>query len=220
MDLSAPGLFLYLLFVVTLYASPVVVVLLIVAYRRGRLLRALKTTVLALPAIALAFQLTFYGGLGLASLSYQSQKDHFNELFPDDMTLYDGRIIGHEESRGGFVYTRYQFDVDVFYPEKLELLVPPANVTGAATVELERPKPAIGPAQLAIRNAGSYYSARHDDTPREYLQRHYPGLAGRLTDDPFLILTVYPGRGRSSVTTYNGPAAKHVWRSQMATVDF
>ncbi len=220
MDLSPAGTYLYLLMVVTLYASPLVIIALFVARRKCRTVQVVKGTVIGIPVLAALLQAGFY--LDILSLAFRLESDRafYDKTFPAEVSFYRGRVVGYKTS-GGFTYTRYQFEVDPLLPDVVEITMPPANVTSAAIVRLTSPSPGLpetAGAQLVVRNAGSYYGVG-DAAPKDYFRKHYPEILAYITEDPLLLLSLSPG-GRSSVSKYDGPDAKRPWNHQMARVDF
>jgi len=220
MDLSPPAFYLYLLMVVTLYTSPIIVIALIVGWRKNQLGRTVKGILMTLPVLALVAQVSFHLDLKVLSLRLESDREFYDKTFPEEVAVFDGRIVAHKD-QGGYTYTYYQFEVDAFTPRSLEILMPPPDITSIAMIKLTGRKEAIAgteSAQLVIRNTGSYYNPI-DQTPQEYFRQYYPDVAGEITTDQVMILTLQPG-DNSRVTQFYGKGSDSPWRSQMASVDF
>ena len=219
MDLPPVAFYLYLLMVVTLYASPFVVIALVMGWRRGKLGQTLSGVVVILPLLALIGQAGFYLDLQLVSVDLESEQVFIDRTFPEGVSLYHGRTVGIE-NQNGFLYTRYQFDVQTFSPESLEILMPPTNVTSVASVTLAPPRRDLdGPAsiQLVIRNEADYYNPINK-TPREYFGQYYPKIAGSVSDGTVIILTLKAG-DRSHVNQFENIDGRASWRQQMARVE-
>ena len=182
MELSPLGLFLYLLIVVSLYTSPITIGVLAFGFYKGYFLRALTGVAIALPVIALGVQIAMHVQDKAEVRKYEEQQRELEQLFDATLRgqLIDGHIVGFE-TRYDHEYTRYQFPIDAFAPQVLDILVPPADINGAAWITLASSQVPIEAAQLLIHEP-TVYKESAGDSPADGREPQHPDRGHRLWD--------------------------------------
>ena len=218
MDLSPFGLFLYLLIVVSLYTSPITIGVLAYGFYKGFFLKALAGIAVALPLTAMCVQFTVYVQDKAEVREYEEQQRQLEKMFDATLRgqLINGSIVG-VETRFEQEYTRYQFPIEAFAPEVLDILGPPADINSAAWITLASPQPPVENAQLMIHEP-TVYKDSAGDSPAEHFEKFFPELAPGLTGERVLMLHLLPRS--SQITYYAGAEAKYPWRTQTAYLDW
>lgn len=212
MELSPVGTWFYFLMVVTLYTSPVVVGFLIFALVRKQFAKALAGVLISLPVLALIVQLGFHLTDELEKADVRGKQVRLDEVFgpTNRERLIEGGLVGHAEN-GSYRYARYQFALPEVAPMRLELVVPPTDVTAGTMISLAEPMPAIEPAHLFVFSRGVTRGPQAQ-RPVDYFSEYYPEFKGDLKSDRVLLLYPLPTGGQ--LTYFSGMDNKYPWRTQ------
>jgi len=216
MPMSLTGEFLYFLMVAALYGSPLIVLGLIVAWRRGRVARALKTVALAVPLAALGLQLLAHLDVSVAGIRYDRESDAIAAYLGDPrrMDVVRGSFVGIQQ-HGGLAYRRYQFpSLDARRDALLEVSVPPEGITAIASIRLSddiQPEQAQARLMLWPAHVGLNPAMATD----QFFQEHFPGERSESFGPHTLIVGLRP---RQSIVV-RPSATGSSWRWSDATLE-
>jgi len=217
MPLSGSEQFFYFLFVVLLYGAPLILVALVVAWRRRWMKLALPAITTAVLVGALGMQLGFRVDLQLAAQSYDREGRAIDGFLGDlDGTrVIPGGFVGTEHV-GSLTYTTYQFPLpDDLGTGLMEVSVPPQSVNAVAYIRPAREaQPARETARLILWPDSIELNPAV--VPGEFFERYVPGEAPAAYGVHTLIVGMRP---RRSIVVHPLSTSASRWRWRDALLE-
>lgn len=216
MPLDTLGMYIYFLLLAVLYGSPLILLLLVFRYRQGKLFNGIITVLIAVPLVALALMMGFRLDLWRVGFEHDRQEAQLNETF--DRTAALSKYSGYFESsfiRSDYEYSRYQFE---FGEGRLELVLPPANVTSVADLKfVSTPVDELAEtAQLWLLGTATQYEPVGTDRHAYFKER----LGVPAPEDNVIFMRLYPGSNSSVKYWAVDESGVGRWRYQMLIVDW
>ncbi len=215
MPMSAIGEYFYFLMVVSLYGAPVALLLLVLAWRSGKLRRALVVLVIAPPVIAGIMQASFQLSIVSMSRDYDATQKAIESWIGagDRDHALDGLYLGTVEIRAGVPARHYRFvlpenvgdgSIEVWLPVD-GAHQPGRLVLRPGTGEAGR---ATAPARLLLQSRTNTLNAAV--APARYFTELHPSIDRDALGPHTLIALIRP---RSSAVIHpHVPPRENAWR--------
>lgn len=215
MPMNAIGEYIYFLFVTSLFGAPLVLLLFMLAWRRGQLRRALIAVVLTLPIIAIVLQIGYNSSAVLEGREYDAMQTAIETRLRSEKLdrVFDGYFLGVTDLRPGVPAKRYLYPLpEEFGDGSIEVWLPieqannPGLIVLSSTVTVTKDKGS--PARLLLQPPTRSLNPARD--PERYFSDFHPTINRNALGHHTLIAQLRP---RSSVIIHPyTPARAKEWR--------